>query len=346
MKGMKIVFGLVVISVMAMGLGSANAAIFDSGGFEGYTAGYASIVGQDGWVGFNEVDGAVINGGSSEAKIASADEDAYMPGFNWLYLGKVSDRNASDHRNGIYRPFAAQTGMVHLEVMLNHMQSNSSKREISLRDSSDAEYATIAALVGSATKYGEPGDRQEMFYAYDGENTVWDYDHDVEAGSWGYYIITIDANVATQTYDATVTYGGDNYFYGSFVEVASWTGLSFAGTVADISRVYVESDQSVSQWDNFLIEGSGGTSTIPGDFDADNDVDGVDFGLWQAGYPTTSGASLIDGDADADGDVDGVDFGIWQANYPTNVGAAAIPEPATICLLALAGTVLLARRRR
>ncbi len=86
---------------------------------------------------------------------------------------------------------------------------------------------------------------------------------------------------------------------------------------------------------------------IPGDFDADNDVDGVDFGLWQTGYPTASGASLGDGDADADGDVDGVDFGIWQENYPTNLGgAAAIPEPITLSVLAIGSLAMLARRRR
>ncbi len=86
---------------------------------------------------------------------------------------------------------------------------------------------------------------------------------------------------------------------------------------------------------------------LPGDFDGDGDVDGVDFGLWQAGYPTASGAGLINGDADADGDVDGVDFGIWQANYPTNLGgSAAIPEPATLAVLALGGFAVLLRRKR
>ena len=86
---------------------------------------------------------------------------------------------------------------------------------------------------------------------------------------------------------------------------------------------------------------------IPGDFDGDGDVDGVDFGLWQTGYPTASGASLGDGDFDGDGDVDGVDFGIWQANYPTNMGSAAtmIPEPATLGLLILGGLALLRRRK-
>ncbi len=90
---------------------------------------------------------------------------------------------------------------------------------------------------------------------------------------------------------------------------------------------------------------------IPGDFDEDGDVDGVDFGLWQTGYPMASGASLSDGDADGDGDVDGVDFGIWQANYPTNMGVATtaitptIPEPATLFVMLAAGLGMLRRRR-
>ena len=90
---------------------------------------------------------------------------------------------------------------------------------------------------------------------------------------------------------------------------------------------------------------------LPGDFDADGDVDGVDFSHWQIGYPTASGSDLDHGDADGDGDTDGVDFGIWQGNYPTNVGAAAMavystPEPATLSLLALAGLTVLRQRRK
>ncbi len=87
-------------------------------------------------------------------------------------------------------------------------------------------------------------------------------------------------------------------------------------------------------------------TALSGDFDADGDIDGVDFGLWQSGYPTASGASLADGDADGDGDVDGTDFGIWQANYGTSAGAGAmaIPEPATLGVLIMGGLALLRRR--
>ncbi len=85
---------------------------------------------------------------------------------------------------------------------------------------------------------------------------------------------------------------------------------------------------------------------LPGDFDGDGDVDGVDFSHWQTGYPTASGASLADGDADGDGDVDGADFGLWQENYPTNLGGTTmIPEPATLGLLLMGGLALLKRRK-
>jgi hypothetical protein len=94
---------------------------------------------------------------------------------------------------------------------------------------------------------------------------------------------------------------------------------------------------------------------VPGDFDADGDVDDQDLPLWEAGYGATSGALASDGDADGDGDVDGNDFLLWQANLgstaqdsPEPISASrAVPEPATV-LLALvglaAGAIAAARR--
>jgi hypothetical protein len=73
---------------------------------------------------------------------------------------------------------------------------------------------------------------------------------------------------------------------------------------------------------------------VPGDFDADGDVDGADFVTWQTHFPTSSGATLAQGDADGDGDVDGADFVVWQTNFPftASAGASPIPEPAAVWL--------------
>ena len=59
-----------------------------------------------------------------------------------------------------------------------------------------------------------------------------------------------------------------------------------------------------------------------------------------------SGAVLLDGDADGDSDVDGVDFGLWQANYVAPSPAVYhTPEPATLGLLIVGGLLMLRRRR-
>ncbi len=340
MQGMK--FALVVISVIAMGLGSANAVIWETD-FESqdYTGGYATVVGQDGWVGWNSPN-AVVGESSIEGQ--------FMPGFQWLELNGVG-RNTS----ALYRPFDAQTGLVHFEVFYSGQMSESSFRSVSLRDSSgttpeypwDGGSPDLAAMVGTSMKYNDPGDRQKWFFAYDGsspagDSRVWSYDHEVLKEN--HYKIVIDANVGTQTYDATVNLVDiDTLVVGA--EVASWSSLSFANTVSDISRVFVQSFDSASRWDNFLIEDAG--LPLPGDVDGSGYVDGTDRDLIIANWgksPATRG----DGDLNSDNAVTGLDYTevitYWNTGTPGEPGA--IPEPATICLLALAGTVLLAGRRR
>jgi hypothetical protein len=87
-------------------------------------------------------------------------------------------------------------------------------------------------------------------------------------------------------------------------------------------------------------------TVLPGDFDADGDVDAFDLLTWQNHYGTPSGATHWDGDAECDGDVDAFDLLIWQNNFGS--GAAAVPEPSTPMLLATAavGLLLFLRRRR
>jgi hypothetical protein len=86
----------------------------------------------------------------------------------------------------------------------------------------------------------------------------------------------------------------------------------------------------------------------PADFDEDGDVDANDLSRWKTGFGATGAATHMLGDADADLDVDGADFLIWQrqlaGSSATSVSTAA-PEPAAVLLLA-AALPAIARRRR
>ncbi|MCC7086063.1 MAG: hypothetical protein IT427_13755 [Pirellulales bacterium] len=78
--------------------------------------------------------------------------------------------------------------------------------------------------------------------------------------------------------------------------------------------------------------------TIPGDFDADGNVDGADFVAWQINFPAAGGLTGASGDADHDGDVDGADFVAWQTSFVSaaDFPATSVPEPTEIeyCVLA------------
>lgn len=60
-----------------------------------------------------------------------------------------------------------------------------------------------------------------------------------------------------------------------------------------------------------------GRTYLVGDADLDGNVDGADFGLWNA-TKFTSIASWCSGDFDSNGVVDGADFGLWNANKFTS----------------------------
>jgi hypothetical protein len=109
--------------------------------------------------------------------------------------------------------------------------------------------------------------------------------------------------------------------------------------VGDIAEILVYNDNlSASDYTavlNYLGEKYGVIQA--GDFDGDRDVDGDDFSIWQANFPTASGAMRGQGDADGDGDVDGADFVVWQTNFPTMLSGSAVivPEPGSLLLLYL-----------
>ncbi len=106
------------------------------------------------------------------------------------------------------------------------------------------------------------------------------------------------------------------------------------GTFGTSQRISAGASFGPDDLPQFLFGSSGGrastrlqieTTVLAADFDSDNDVDGDDFLLWQAGYAIDAG-----GDADGDGDTDGDDFLLWQTEFTTAGGdgsTGTVPEP-------------------
>lgn len=89
-----------------------------------------------------------------------------------------------------------------------------------------------------------------------------------------------------------------------------------------------------------------GNPYLKGDANLDGQVDGSDFGIWNANK-FTNRSEWCRGDFNANGVVDGSDFGIWNANKFRSSDTAVVPEPglaASSLCLALGVLALRARR--
>ena len=85
---------------------------------------------------------------------------------------------------------------------------------------------------------------------------------------------------------------------------------------------------------------------LPGDFDADGNVDQDDYTKWRAGHGGTNPNPASDGNSNAT--FDASDYVAWRKNFGASVLAgagsgtgAAVPEPTTIILMAQFGISVL-----
>lgn len=88
------------------------------------------------------------------------------------------------------------------------------------------------------------------------------------------------------------------------------------------------------------------TSIIPGDANWDGVVDAADYIALKRNFGSVDGATYHDGDFDGDHDVDLDDLAILAANFGEGPEESpAIPEPAALSLMGLAGLAIMRRRR-
>jgi hypothetical protein len=101
-----------------------------------------------------------------------------------------------------------------------------------------------------------------------------------------------------------------------------------------VPQVLFDAIAAGTTFDEVLTALGGAAPTGDADFDADGDIDGADFLIWQRNVGTGGGQSL--GNADGLGGIDGDDLAIWEAQFGSAVAASQpVPEPATLVLAAL-----------
>ncbi len=91
------------------------------------------------------------------------------------------------------------------------------------------------------------------------------------------------------------------------------------------------------------ITGGDGTGTEYGDFDLDGDIDTTDLTILATNFGL--GTTWAEGNANCDLVIDTTDLAIMATNFGF-VASGAVPEPATMSLLALGSLALLRRRSR
>jgi hypothetical protein len=169
-------------------------------------------------------------------------------------------------------------------------------------------------------------------------------------GSWHHVAVTHSLTISQTYIDGVLTISDPAIPTGTVqlstpinaISIGCWylsSGLTTNFWVGDIDEARLYNTELTAQ----EIAALAGIELVPGDFNTDGNVDGLDFSIWQMNFPTATEAGLGDGDADGDGDVDGADFIVWQTNFrvANSVQASTIPEPMSLYLILIATGLLI-----
>jgi len=135
---------------------------------------------------------------------------------------------------------------------------------------------------------------------------------------------------------------------------------TLAGSVANLGTPTGPSGFSYSLFNNtssttIELHVAAAVVGVPGDYNGNGIVDGADYVVWRKNKGATGSPTVSQGNGDGDGDVDDDDYTYWRTRYGNTSGSgsggglqanAAVPEPAGLVLLTIAGTLSALRRRR
>lgn len=82
----------------------------------------------------------------------------------------------------------------------------------------------------------------------------------------------------------------------------------------------------------------------PGDYNLDGNVDAADYTVWRDSLESSVTRRGAGADGDLSGVIDQLDWSVWANNYGSTSAPTAIPEPATILLIALGGVIVTKRK--
>jgi hypothetical protein len=161
-----------------------------------------------------------------------------------------------------------------------------------------------------------------------------------------------DGAIATDAAD----YYAEGWFTGFWHYGVAASNPYDGGSWADIGSGMASRALVDGAWDswtftptfNFAAFAQNPTAALPysGDFNADGNVDGLDYSAWRSAFGATSQPMI---DASRNGTVDAADYVVWRKNVGSTAGRHMqnTPEPTTAFLVAMACLVsgFVVRRR-